>query len=77
VTELSRISKPRLAISRTRRHARTPISTAFIPVVVSIPTLVLIAVLIAQEAIAPYCSDLKRAADLAMTSERFASISAK
>jgi hypothetical protein len=77
VTELSSISKPRLAMSHTERHARAPISTAFIPAAVSIQTVALTAVLIAQEAMAPYCSDLKRAADLAMTNERFASISAK
>jgi hypothetical protein len=34
-------------------------------------------ILMAQEAIPPYCSDLKRVADLAMTNERFASISVK
>jgi hypothetical protein len=77
VTELSSISKPRLAMSHTERHARAPISTAFIPAGVSITTLVLIAAVMAQEAMAPYCSDLKRATDLAMTNERFASISTK
>ena len=47
-------------------------SALVIPALVSIPLIVM-----AQEAIAPYCSDLKRVADLAMTNERFASISAK
>ena len=52
--------------------ARSVISAVVIPVVVSMPL-----ILMAQEAIAPYCSDLKRVADLAMTNERFASISVK
>ncbi|MEA3069937.1 MAG: hypothetical protein QOD29_1383 [Alphaproteobacteria bacterium] len=52
--------------------ARSVISAVVIPALVSIPLIVM-----AQEAIAPYCSDLKRVADLAMTNERFASISAK
>jgi hypothetical protein len=52
--------------------ARSVISAVVIPAVVSMPL-----ILMAQEAIAPYCSDLKRVADLAMTKERFASISAK
>jgi len=65
-----------MIMSRTR-GARGSLSGAFIPAAVSILTLMLIAVLMAQEAIAPYCSDLKRAADLAVTNERFASISTK
>ncbi len=73
---LTRLSKPRLAMSVTPRQGAL-ISTAFIPLAVSLPTLVLIAALIAQEAMAPCCGDLKRAADLAMTNERFASISTK
>ena len=77
MTVLSRIPKPKLPSCHPRGHTRTPISIAFIPVVVSIPTLLLIAVLLAQEAMIPYCSGLKRATDLAMTNERFASISAK
>ena len=72
----ARPSKPRLAMSGTPRQGAR-ISTAFIPLAVSLPTLGLIAVLIAQEAMAPYCGDLKRVADLAMTNERFASISTK
>jgi len=54
-----------------------PKSAGFIPIAVAIPTLILMAVLLAQEAAAPYCSDLKQAADLATTNERFASISTK
>src|SRR5215831_16997266 len=46
-------------------------------IAVTVAILALIPVLLAQEAVAPYCSDLKRATDLAMTNERFASISAK
>ena len=71
------LSKLKLTMSRTPRHVRAPILFAFIPIAVSLPTLALIAVLIAQEAMATYCSDLKRATVLAMTNERFASISAK
>src|ERR1700730_681049 len=52
--------------------ARSVISAVVIPAVVLMPL-----ILMAQEAIAPYCSNLKRVADLAMTNERFASISAK
>ena len=52
------------------RPARGLISAVVIPVVV--PKLL---ILMAQEAIAPYCSDLKRVAGLATTKERFASIS--
>ena len=52
--------------------ARGLISAVVIPVVVSMPL-----ILMAQEAIAPYCSDLKRVAGLATTKERFASISVK
>ena len=52
--------------------ARGVISAVVIPAVVSMPL-----ILMAQEAIPPYCSDLKRVAGLAMTNERFASISAK
>jgi hypothetical protein len=52
--------------------ARSVISAVVIPAVVSMPF-----ILMAQEAIPPYCSDLKRVADLAMTNERFASISVK
>jgi hypothetical protein len=52
--------------------ARSVISAVVIPALVSIPLS-----LMAQDAIAPYCSDLKRVADLAMTNERFASLSAK
>ena len=51
---------------------RNVASALVIPALVSIPLS-----LMAQDAIAPYCSDLKRVADLAMTNERFASISAK
>jgi len=76
VIPLTRLSKPRLAMPSNPRHGAL-ISTAFIPLAVSLPTLLVVAVLIAQEAMAPYCSDLKRAIVLAMTSERFASISAK
>ena len=71
------LSKLKLTMSRTPRHVRAPILIAFIPIAVSVPTLALMAVLIAQEAMAPYCSDLKRATVLAITSERFAPISAK
>jgi len=63
-------------LPRTRRHANIPILTAFIPVVASVTTLILISAIIAQEATPSYCSDLKRATYLATTSERFASISA-
>jgi len=52
-------------------------STGFIAVSVAILPLIVIPVLLAQDAISPYCSDLKRAADLAATNERFGSISAK
>jgi hypothetical protein len=76
VIALTRLSKPRLAMCGTSRQ-RALMSTAFIPLAVSLPTLVLITVLIAQEAMASYCGDLKRAVDLAMTNERFASISTR
>jgi hypothetical protein len=46
-------------------------------VVASVTTPILASVVIAQEATPPYCADLKRATNLAMTSERFATISAK
>ena len=69
--------KSRLVMPRTRRFANIPISAPFIPVAVSVTTLILMSVIIALEAIPPYCFDLKRATNLAMTSERFASISAK
>ena len=77
LTARSEIWKPKLLSCRPRGQARTPRSTAAIPIAVSIPTLVLITVLLAQEVVAPYCSDLKWATDLAVTSERFTSISAK
>src|SRR5262245_59902382 len=54
-----------------------PKSAGFIQIAVAIPTLILMAVLLAQEAAAPYCSDLNEADVLATTNERFASISAK
>jgi hypothetical protein len=44
---------------------------------VAILPLILTPALIAQEVMAPYCAALKRATDLAMKNERFASISAK
>jgi hypothetical protein len=76
VIPLSRLSNPRLAVpGKLRRGA--PISTELIMLAASLPTILLIAVLIAQEAMPPYCNDLKRAAVLAMTKERFASISTK
>ena len=52
-------------------------SPGLIAVAVAILPLILTPILLAQEAMIPYCSDLKRATDLAMTNERFASISAK
>ena len=77
MTALSRRLKSRLLSRLPREQARTPISTAFIPTAVAFATAVLVPILLAQEAMIPYCSDLKRATDLAMTNERFASISAK
>src|SRR5215471_12237225 len=65
--------KSRLVMSLTPRYANIPI----IPVTVSVTTLILTPVMMAQEATPSYCSELKRATYLAMTSERFASISAK
>jgi hypothetical protein len=55
-----------------RMWARAGILAAIIVALLSKPLL-----LRAQEAIAPYCSELKRVADLASTNERFASISLK
>jgi hypothetical protein len=52
--------------------ARSVISAVVIPAVVSMPF-----ILMAQEAIAPYCSELKRVADLAITIERFTHIAGK
>jgi hypothetical protein len=52
--------------------ARSVISAVVIPAVVSMPF-----ILMAQEAIAPYCSELKRVADLAITNERFTHIAGK
>jgi hypothetical protein len=52
--------------------ARSVLSAVVIPAVVSMPF-----TLMAQEAIAPYCSELKRVADLAITSERFTLIAGK
>jgi hypothetical protein len=48
----------------------TPRCTGCILVAVLVPTLALTGVLSAQEPVAPYCSDLNRVADLAMTHER-------
>ena len=70
------LSKSSLAVSRTRQYGRPPISIGLI-VPVEVLTFILIPVLVAQEAVSPYCSDLKRATELAVTNERFASISAK
>jgi hypothetical protein len=74
MTGLSSISKAKFSSCGVRRHA---ITTAFISVAVSIPTLVLIAVLLAEEAMVPYCFDLRRATELASSNERFTSISAR
>jgi len=51
---------------------RNVASALVIPALVSIPLIVM-----AQEAIAPYCSDLKRVADLAITNDRFTHIAGK
>jgi hypothetical protein len=51
---------------------RNVASAIVIPALVSIPL-----ILMAQEAIAPYCSDLKRVADLAITNDRFTHIAGK
>jgi hypothetical protein len=52
--------------------ARSVISAVVILAVVSMPF-----ILMAQEAIAPYCSELKRVTDLAITNERFTHIAGK
>jgi hypothetical protein len=52
--------------------ARSAISAVVILAVVSMPF-----ILMAQEAIAPYCSELKRVADLAIMNERFTHIAGK
>ena len=62
---------------RARRHARTPLSTAFLPVLIVLPTLALIVLLFALEAKAPYCSELKQMAELAATKGGFSLISGK
>ena len=59
-------------ISPTNLWTRGPILAAMIPALLATAL-----ILTAQEATAPYCSDLKQVAALAMTNERFASISSK
>ena len=68
---------PSIPASHTKPRAQNVIGAALCSAIASLTAVESTTVLMAQEVLAPYCSELKRVVDLAITNERFASISGK